>query len=597
MNKIITEQANLIYTLMSDAMKRKLELDDLKKKVMDDEAKKLREKEEMCDLNNNYLEENYTLFDLKKSGVRVAVNDDFSTAAEIGGFLVFSERSSSRPVSSALLHRLEREIMKNRSVTPNSALPNFFVDRTVRSPFNMKTKIKASSRYETGAIDFDKDILVNMMETIEKFVNNFDYIIQKCSNPGSTSKYKNFKDKIGMFNPICFTELNTNMKSSVDLMQHIGTHNCHFYRIGNDCWNYPKFSRKTLASIEKAVTQLIEIAKNYFDDATVLSIYEYIGEEKPLYSNDDRNPNFVIRFIDGFFAEGKTTKIDRDINEFESFIRGNVSFIETEDKNEGTTLLTIDYPEEHRVKYKKLVNSFLNAACHVMQSYKLYHLIRCRKDNEFMIDRSTLSRLYFNYTAGGGSSDEVISKNLVIKEMFAPLCLYSDMIQALFHNTVSVVYKTDLYVNTMIDVAHKPKKLPERNWRCQSNRIFERSVFSDFEVEKQARIKAYIIIVHQLTSIMNFVCSGLIRYASGDVKIKKRVVQLPGYKTQIMKHMPNMTDDLITTSDYVSTNHFLGLLDAIYNKPIVVFDDKKEPEDVTGKVDLPEDLSQKTTAS
>jgi hypothetical protein len=44
-----------------------------------------------------------------------------------------------------------------------------------------------------------------------------------------------------------------------------------------------------------------------------------------------------------------------------------------------------------------------------------------------------------------------------------------------------------------------------------------------------------------------------------------------------------MANDLVIVSDFISASHFLGLLDQIFNKPIVKIDEVKDPKELEGE--------------
>lgn len=583
MNSYIKEQAALIYKLMAESLKRKAEIEQLKEIVEGDYevSKKACNEESVAPFGT--INESYTICRVAKNSAFVALNDDFSQKpAEIGGFLIFNEKSSTRPISSYLLTRLEKEINLGRQF---SKLVQRF-DRTIRSPFNMKEKVKPTSRYISINIDYEARPIDTMIDAIKQFNSNFAYIIKKVSEPRNIPKYKNNYGHLGVFNPLCFTELFSNLGQSVELMQHMGTHHTHFYRSALESYSTGKFARKTMGSVEKSITEMIEIAKNFFDQDTLQSIYDFMPIEKIEYKDNDKsNPNFTVKFIDGFFAEGKTTTTHDHVVEFDTFIRGKISFLD-DSLGDGRSLLTLDlshyFDDQESHILKALFNDFINNTGYIMQAYRLYHLLRCRRLNEIKIDRSPLSRLYFRHITRG-TCDMTISE--IQQHYFYPLCLYFDAIQSLFIEPINVRYETDFIVNTMIDIAPDSnlKNLPSKSWRAQSCRAYERAAFPTLLSEKLARMNAYTLIMFQYTSCVNFVTNGIIGYQMKEDVKNSVITQLPRYKELVAKHISNMCADIVTIADFVHAEHFAGWMNAIYNRSYVTLEDKKEPETVSDK--------------
>lgn len=575
---------------MAEAQKRKTEVDNLSElvKVECSEVKKNKDNEEASIMREN---SQYTQMKFDMDRVAVAINDDFSNSVcncDVGGFLVFQEKNSLRPISTLYVNRLEKAVMKSRM--QNGKLSRY--DRTIRSPFNMATKPKDTSRYAPPSVNFNISPFDNMCFAIKKFNDNFNYILKKSAyptHPDVNAKHKAHVD-IGIFDPISYTEVFNGVAISQDLMQQVALQHISFIRSKSTA--YMKFARKTMASIEKAVCELINIAKDYFDNETVEAIYNYVGDEKPTYQHTEKfDPNFEIHFVDGFFAEGKTTQMGAGgIAEFEAFIRGKVSFLDDVDP-EMSTLLTIkleDKSQEEKKEYRMMVNEFLNSACYVMQAYKLYYILRCRVTSEILIDRSPFSRTYFKLKASG---EKMVSVDTLKWNLLAPLCLYYDAVQSLFssplNENVYCVFKTFFMINTMIDVAHQPLKAPSRNWRNQPSRFFERELFGRYDAEKGARVQAYMLICHQLTSACNFICDGLILYSRKEKgQDKFLLTQLPSFKWVVAKLIPDNSSDLVIKSDFVHTEVFQSLLNSVYNKAIIRFDD------VAGEVEREADISQ-----
>jgi len=160
---------------------------------------------------------------------------------------------------------------------------------------------------------------------ITTFNDAFDYVSQKTLLPTNFAKYNNCgvpKSRIGVFNANCYSKIRT-VQDSLNVMQNIGEHYCSFDRYDTSIQS--KFCNKTKSSVEKLMGLLLRIVRNFYDEQVHDNIVEYLGSTEANDSHRIYN-KFTIKFIEGFFGEGKTTilkekKEDSVCWEFLDFIR------------------------------------------------------------------------------------------------------------------------------------------------------------------------------------------------------------------------------------------------------------------------------------
>jgi hypothetical protein len=236
-----------------------------------------------------------------------------------------------------------------------------------------------------------------------------------------------------------------------------------------------------------------EDTRDVFDD--------YIGDNGPNDAQKMSN-RFVIHFYEGFFAEGKSSKIqnwqeknEAIVEEFSYFIRGVTSI---DDKD----ILT--HPDIS-FENKNVFDHFVNGTQVVLTSMRIFNLVRHGQikdiENECVIhvDRGLFSRLYFQEGNCG------LSPRMAFNNFYGPLCIFHDVLQSVFVGDtqsndiplIKVSFEHTFIVNTMRD--------HEKDWRkAQSGlRKLEFYNYPTREIEIDKRFEAYEKIIYLFPSLIN----------------------------------------------------------------------------------------------
>ena len=385
------------------------------------------------------------------------------------------------PQSHAFLTKLEKQFF-----CPTIVIKDCQVK--IQPLYKSSNDFAADSRYNlTGANENDMEIDERSFyfQSLTKFNSACQHIFAKVINPANTVKHKNVD--AGIINPVSWTRLN--LVPSIDVMYNVGQHWTCFERFGKTPDAY-KYAKKTLDSVRKAFRCLIEIGEIF---------YAYDCKEfTDIVGNSDANEAvfkrnvFTINFDEGFFAEGKTSRLNLRkyaILEIPLFIRGVPTFADC-----NTLMLSCDDDE------RNIINTFINNASHIMVAMKIFNLVRSDLvDSDIYIDRGLFSRLYFQHFEMRGSVESNLRQHSSISQLFngfyGPMAMYFDMIQANFYTPIKVNFIHNFYMNSL--------RVSDRNWRDDDEREYERRLYPTREIEIAKRRVTYKTIFYTLPNIIN----------------------------------------------------------------------------------------------
>jgi hypothetical protein len=457
---------------------------------------------------------------------------------QIGGYFIWPSNCVNMPYSELMFNILKNNLLYKSNVAyANTVASNCFIQSMT------SMRLKPLSKYKINVVK-EANFKDQVLSAIKSFVQNVDRILDSTCQP---------EQNIGIFKQYSFSDIELD-RCPMNLMESIGHHYTSFER----CLKFVPYTEhcdKTLSRILKAYNQLFQIASYFYGDNLWKEIIEYIGDWTP---NDikQRSSNFLIRFQEGFFAEGKSTKItsQNGCPEFEHFIRGKTI--------KGYTLL--DMPNTCQNE-NILINCFLNYASYVAQSLKIYNIVRLGIDDPtgaIYVDRGMFSRIYFSQIRHQSLHNHVYDFNKIVRQFTTPLCLYFDMIQSLFHKPIRVRFVHDYNVNTMLS------SYP--SWRLDASRNMERLLFPTKEIECEKRQYVYNIIYYDLPSIINaalnckLIYSDVLEYVR-EASLEKTPLVLDLAFGQFMKEKCEaQANEILLKSDWIKKSFFASFITRFY---------------------------------
>jgi len=344
---------------------------------------------------------------------------------------------------------------------------------------------------------------IELFSNIKRFNEAYEYVQNKCIDPETIIKYAN--RRVGIFNPVSYSTIYDETVST-NVMQEVGNHFLSFDRY--DTIRDIGFSFKTLESVCKLYRMIITIAEEYYNfildsdfESTQEVFDDYIGGGEPNDSTEIPN-RFHIHFFDGFFAEGKSQRINEwkekneaVVEEFEYFIRGTTVI---DDKD------ILSNPKVSK-EDKLIFDKFINRTAVVLTALKIWNITRhnlytkTTPENTIHIDRGMFSRLYFQHIGVEPKVSEMFA------DFYGPLCMYYDVIQSVFVDSpqsmdaplVKLRFQHTFLVNSMKDNDH--------DWRQNQPdlRDMEFLLYPNRTVEKQQRMIAYKEIIYTYPSLIN----------------------------------------------------------------------------------------------